>query len=54
MEENKLSISGTTVSLSNVERIREGLMKIRNVKEVIIESVEPSVNQVKFKIRCEL
>lgn len=51
MDERGFSISGFTTSFSSAEKIRETLQKIESVSGVTIEMIEPSGNQVKFKIR---
>lgn len=51
IDEKGFSISGATTSFSSVEKIKEGISNISNVKETVIEVIEPSGSQVKFKIR---
>ena len=48
-------ISGATTSLSNLEKIKEALASSDSVlKDIVVENVDLSGNQVKFKIRGSL
>lgn len=51
LEEKSFSVSGETTSFAACEKIREDLLRIKDVMQVNIESLETSEGVVKFKMR---
>lgn len=51
-DENELSISGTTVSFKDVEKIKAAMEEIKEIKNIEIQSVDMTQGrQIKFKIK---